>query len=179
MVTDFMRYYPKTTIFHGCWFNEILQKNHNISWLQISWDVTPAPKYLLVADFMRYYTKTTMYRGCRFREIFHQNHNISWLQISWDITLKPQDLMVAYLQFSPVTMSVCYVKRCIYSVYIMNSQNHWKTIDFNGNLTKSIGHSIVPKYFPSSCTRFNPARCLKKWKHSIKSYFRIRKYDDR
>ena len=46
---------------------------HNISWLQISWDITPKPQHLTVADFMRYYTKTTISHGCRFHEIWHQD----------------------------------------------------------------------------------------------------------
>ena len=59
MAAYFMIYYSKTTISHGCWFHEIysrttishgclfcdiLHQNHNISWLQISWDITPEPQ---------------------------------------------------------------------------------------------------------------------------------------
>ena len=36
MVVDFVRYYTRTTISHGCRFCEILHQNHNISWLQIA-----------------------------------------------------------------------------------------------------------------------------------------------
>ena len=87
---------------------EILHQNHNISWLHISWDITPAPQYLIFADFVRYYTRTiisryltvadfvryytitTISHGCRFCEILHQNHNILVLYILWDITQEPQ-----------------------------------------------------------------------------------------
>ena len=55
MVADFMRYYTRIKISHDCRFHEILKQNQNISWLQISWDITPESKYLMVADFMRYY----------------------------------------------------------------------------------------------------------------------------
>ena len=33
---------------------EILNQNQNISWLQISWDITHEPQYLMVTDFVRY-----------------------------------------------------------------------------------------------------------------------------
>ena len=49
MVSDFVRYYTRTTISHDCIFCEVLHENHNISWLQISWDITPEPEYLMVA----------------------------------------------------------------------------------------------------------------------------------
>ena len=53
MVTDFIRYYTKIKISHGCIFHEILHQNQNISCLKISWAITPQSKYLMVADFMR------------------------------------------------------------------------------------------------------------------------------
>ena len=107
-----MGYFKRITIFHIFRFREILHQNHNIFWLQISWDIAPEPKYLMVRDFMRYYPKPQyfMYLGCRFCEILHQNQNISCcifheiihqtqnisrLQISWDITPESQYLMVA------------------------------------------------------------------------------------
>ena len=90
MVADFMTYYTRTKISHGCrfheilhqnkniqWFHEILHQSQNISWLQISWDITPESKYLMVADFMRYYTRIKISHGCRFHEILHQNQNIT------------------------------------------------------------------------------------------------------
>ena len=110
MVADFVRYYTRTPIFHGCWFHEILyqitishgyrfrdilHQNLKSVWLQISWDITQEPQYLRVADFMRYCTRTTISHGCRFHDIIHHNHNISWLTIAWDIAPKPQYLMVA------------------------------------------------------------------------------------
>ena len=112
MVTDFMRYYIRTTISYGCRFHEILHHNHKISWLDISWDqykrttithrcrfhdrdITPKPQYLMVAYFMRYNNINTISHGCRIYEILHQIHNISWLQNLWDITPVPQYLMVA------------------------------------------------------------------------------------
>ena len=82
MDTDIMRYYTSTKISHGCRFHEILYQNQNISWLQISYDITSESKYLMIADFMRYYTKIKISHGFRFHEILHQNQNISWLQIS-------------------------------------------------------------------------------------------------
>ena len=105
LVAEFARYYTRTSIFHGCWllnqitishgcrFRDILNQNLNSIWLQISWDITQEPQYLMVADFMRYYTRTTISHGCRFCEILHQNHNISWLQILWDIRPGPQYIM--------------------------------------------------------------------------------------
>ena len=75
-------------------YHEIYHQNHNILWLQISWDFTQEPQYLMTADFMRYYTWTGISYGCRFHEILYQNHNISWLQISWDLTPNPWYLMV-------------------------------------------------------------------------------------
>ena len=85
MVADFMRYYTKIKISHGCVFHEILHQNHNISWLQISWDITPEQQYLIDADLVRYYTRTTVSHGFRFCEILYQDNNISLLQILWDI----------------------------------------------------------------------------------------------
>ena len=104
-ISDFMWYYTRTPISHGCRFHEILHQttisrgcifheilyqNPNISWLQISWDITPKPQYLMVAYFMRYYTRTLISNGWRFHEILHHHHNISWLQISWDNIPEPQ-----------------------------------------------------------------------------------------
>ena len=63
IVANFVRYYTRTTKCHGCIFHEIVQQIHNISCLQILWDI---------------YTRTTMSHGCRFYEISHQNYNISW-----------------------------------------------------------------------------------------------------
>ena len=54
MVADFMRYYTRINISHGCRFREILHQDQHISWLQISWDITPGLTYLMVADFVRY-----------------------------------------------------------------------------------------------------------------------------
>ena len=34
-----------------------------------------------------------------------------------------------------------------------SDKNHWKTIDWNGTLTKTINHSIVPKILPSLRSR--------------------------
>ena len=45
MVANFMRYCTRIKISLGCWFHEILHQNQNISWLQISWDITPGSKY--------------------------------------------------------------------------------------------------------------------------------------
>ena len=89
MVPDFMRYYTKTTISHGCRFHEILHRtlisrgcinhetlhqNHNISRLQISWHIT-------------------------------QNSNISWLQISWDLIAELQFVFLSFCHF--VFLSLC------------------------------------------------------------------------
>ena len=70
-----------------------------ISWVQISWVITPKSKYLVVADFMRYYTRIKISHGCRFHEILHQNHNISWLQISWEVIPGLLYLIVAEPQY--------------------------------------------------------------------------------
>ena len=70
IVTDFMRYYIRIKISHGCRFHNILHQNQNISWLQISWDITPESKYPMAADFMRYYTRIKISHGCRSDEIF-------------------------------------------------------------------------------------------------------------
>ena len=107
MVEDFMRYYNRITISHGCRFYEILHQNQNISWFQISWDITPESKYLMAADFMRYIIKIKISHGCIFREILHQNQNISWLRISWDIWSESKYLMVADLvrYYSRTTIS--------------------------------------------------------------------------
>ena len=78
-VSHGFRYYTRINISHDCRFHEILHKIQNISWLSISWDITPESKYLMVADFMRYYTRIKISHGCRFDEILHQNQNISWL----------------------------------------------------------------------------------------------------
>ena len=45
MVANFMRCYTSIKISLGCWFHEILHQNQNISWLQISWNITPGSKY--------------------------------------------------------------------------------------------------------------------------------------
>ena len=63
--------------------------------LQILWDITPEPQYLIVEDFVRYDTITTIYHGCRFCEILHQNPNISWMQVAWDIITEPYLILVA------------------------------------------------------------------------------------
>ena len=91
MAAYFMIYYSKTTISHGCWFHEIysrttishgclfcdiLYQNHNISWLQISWDITQLSHYLIVEDFLIFYMRSSMFHGCRFDKILHQDHNI-------------------------------------------------------------------------------------------------------
>ena len=94
--SDFMSYYTRIKISHGCRFHEISHQNQNISWLQISWDITPEAKYFMVTNFMIYYTRIKISHGCRFHEIFDQNQNISWLQISWDITPESKYLMVAH-----------------------------------------------------------------------------------
>ena len=42
----FMRYYyTRTTISHSCRFHDMLHQNHNISWMQISWDIMSEPQY--------------------------------------------------------------------------------------------------------------------------------------
>ena len=82
-------------ISHSCRFREILHQNYNISWLEISLDITPHPQYAMVADFVRFYTGSPISHGWRFCEILHQNYNISWLKISWDITPEPQVLIVS------------------------------------------------------------------------------------
>ena len=87
-------YYTRNKICHGCRFHEILHQNYNISWLQISWDITPESKYLMVSDFVRYFVRITISHGCRFHEILHQNHNIPWLQIWLDIFSQSQYLTV-------------------------------------------------------------------------------------
>ena len=61
MVADFVRYYTRNKITHGCRFHEILHQNQNISWLHISWDFTPELLYLMAANFMRYYAWTKMF----------------------------------------------------------------------------------------------------------------------
>ena len=81
MVADFMRYFTRIKIFHGCRFYEILYQNQSISWLQILGDITPESKYLMVAEFMRYYTTIKITHNhnilwCEFHEILHHNENI-------------------------------------------------------------------------------------------------------
>ena len=39
------------------------QVRHNISGLQIFWDISPKPQYLMVADFMRYHTRSQYLMG--------------------------------------------------------------------------------------------------------------------
>ena len=93
---------------HNIFRLKILHQSHNISWLQISWDISQEPRYFMVADFtryytrfkishgcifceifkagpqyliiadLRYYTRTTISHSCRCYEILNQNHNISW-----------------------------------------------------------------------------------------------------
>ena len=83
MVADFMRYFIRIKISHGCRFHKILHQNQNnlclqISWdilpewLQMSWDITPELLHLMTADFMRYYTGINLSDGCRYQEILHQ-----------------------------------------------------------------------------------------------------------
>ena len=69
--------YNKTEI----WYYEILHSHLNISWMKISWDITPEPQYIMVADFVRYCTSTTISHDCITCEKLHQNPNISWLLI--------------------------------------------------------------------------------------------------
>ena len=76
MVADFMRYYTRIKISHGCRFHEILHQNPNISWLQISRDITPESKYLMAADFMRYNTIINIL-WLQIFEVLHRNQNIS------------------------------------------------------------------------------------------------------
>jgi hypothetical protein len=82
--------FHRTTKHHGCRFCDIIHQNNNISWLQISWDITPLPQYLMAADFVIYYTRPPITHGWRFHEVLHQNHNISWMQIAWDIITEPE-----------------------------------------------------------------------------------------
>ena len=69
--------YVQYPVSHGYKFHEILHQTYNISWLQVSCDITPESKYLMVADFMRHYIKIKISHSCRFREILHQDQNIS------------------------------------------------------------------------------------------------------
>ena len=138
MVADFMRYYTwikksqscrfhdilyqsqlshgcrfheilsRVKISHGCIFHEIFHQYQNISLLQISWDILPESKYLVVADFMRYYATIKISHGCRFHEILRQNQNISWLQISWYIIPESKYLIVAYFTRSFTRIKISY-----------------------------------------------------------------------
>ena len=49
-----------------------------------------------------------------------------------------------------------------------NGSSVKKIIEFNGTLTKTIDHSIVPKYLPSSCSRRSEwQQFLKNWKEKV------------
>ena len=71
------------TISHGCRFHELLHQHHNISWLQISWDITLLPKYFVVTDFMRYYTRTTILQYLIVADFMRQNINYFVLLWYW------------------------------------------------------------------------------------------------
>ena len=64
----FVRYSTRAAISHdNSLGSKISHKrfhhNHNISWLQISWDIS---QYLIVEVFMRYFTKITLSQLCFF-----------------------------------------------------------------------------------------------------------------
>ena len=67
---------PWIMVSHCFRFYEIFYQDqnvqHNISWLQILWDITPEPQYLTVADIMRYHIIISL--GCRFHAILYQIH---------------------------------------------------------------------------------------------------------
>ena len=77
-------------------------QNHNISWLQVLWDITPGPqwsKYLTV------------------RGILHQIHNIPGLQNLWDVSQKQQYLMVVdFLRYN--TSTTVFLSFCLFFVFL-------------------------------------------------------------
>ena len=76
-ISLFVRYQVnRSKISHACRVYE----NNNISWLQVSWDITPGPQW----------SKYLSVRG-----ILHHIHNIPGLQNLWDVSQKQQYLMVA------------------------------------------------------------------------------------
>ena len=76
----FMRYFTGFTISHMRYYQD-----HNISYLHISWDMSPFSKYLIVKDFWDT-NRITISHICIFHEIFHRFYNILKLKILWDVT---------------------------------------------------------------------------------------------
>ena len=143
MVANFMRYYTRIKISHGCrfheilhqnqniscWrFHEILRQNKNISWLQISWDITPESRYVMVVDIMRYYARIKISHGCRFHEILYQSQNISWLS-SWSLyfpwpLLRQTTTNKTLTQYFIISCTTCFDRQALITYVIQLVKIH-------------------------------------------------------
>ena len=94
-----MRYYTKIKISHSCRFHEIIYQSQDISWLHISWHISPESKYLMVADFMRYYTKALN----RLNRLEYDSIRVH-LIIKWELYIIPKSKYLMAIDFMRYNM---------------------------------------------------------------------------